>query len=49
MTKKRSTSRRPTSSLTPYITVRGADLAIAFYKDAFDAKEVDRHTCLKPT
>ena len=43
MTKKRSTPRKPATSLTPYLTVRGAEMAIAFYKEAFDAKEVDRH------
>jgi PhnB protein len=31
-------------SLTPYITVRGAETAIEFYKNAFDAKEIGRIT-----
>jgi PhnB protein len=32
------------NSLTPYITVRGAEAAIEFYKNAFNAKEVGRIT-----
>jgi PhnB protein len=32
------------NTLTPYITVRGAEAAIGFYKNAFDAKEVGRIT-----
>ena len=32
------------NKLTPYITVRGAETAIEFYKNAFDAKEVGRIT-----
>jgi PhnB protein len=31
-------------ALTPYITVRGAEKAIEFYKKAFSAKEVGRIT-----
>lgn len=32
------------NTLTPYITVRGAETAIEFYKNAFGAKEVGRIT-----
>lgn len=42
MTTKRSASKKRTASLTPYITVRSAASAIAFYKAAFGAKEVSR-------
>ncbi len=48
MTKKRATPRKSTSSLNAYITVNGADSAIAFYKEAFGAKEVNRH-CVAET
>ena len=43
MNKKRTSPRKPASSLTPYLTVRDADGAIAFYKEAFAAKEKERH------
>jgi len=32
------------NALTPYLAIRGADKAIAFYKKAFGAKEVGRVT-----
>ena len=32
------------NTLSPYITVKGAEKAIEFYKKAFDAKEVGRIT-----
>lgn len=33
-------------SITPYLTVQGADAAIAFYKKIFSAKEVGRLTMM---
>ncbi len=42
MGKKGSKSGISTPSLTPYITVRGGDQAIEFYKNAFGAKELNR-------
>lgn len=42
MTKKRTASKKPTTSITPYLTVRGAASAIEFYKSAFGAKEIAR-------
>lgn len=34
-------------TVTPYLVVKGADRAIAFYKAAFGAEELYRHTCSK--
>lgn len=41
---KKPTAPRPpaATTITPYLTVRGADQAIAFYKTAFGAREVMR-------
>ncbi len=42
MPKKRSTTKRPAKSMTPYLTVHDAAAAIEFYKAAFSAREVAR-------
>ena len=42
MASKAKTAPRGYHTVTPYLTVDGADRAIAFYKEAFDATEVMR-------
>ncbi len=42
MPSKRTSTKKPKIALTPYITVRNAASAIAFYKVAFGAKEITR-------
>ena len=44
MAKKRSSAKQKTEQMTPYLTVTNAAAAIEFYKSAFDASEVVRHT-----
>ncbi len=42
MASKRTSTKKPKVALTPYITVSNAAAAIAFYKQAFGAKEITR-------